>query len=263
MAGYYGTETQQRLQARVDEEAVWIASTPGACNSGRVLGCDDLDSLGWNAVDEIMRRDGAMGFRLLPKERAEELAAWMRERGYRIDFYDPFIGEREEVLSAADEILREELPSGLTMGPLPTEAEGNDIRAIQRLMIANGVAPYSGALLAGLSAPALTVTILDANGEPIAVAFGHMPHNVHSAFHSYGYGGAVVVASSHRGRGLGRRIIAVIASRILREMGGTHFYGFVSGDNEPSRRMVRSCRLSQSSTLTAAMAVASDQKFTR
>lgn len=263
MAGYFGTDTQKRLQARVDEKAEWIASTPGACNSGRVLGCDDIDLLGWPTVKDIMENDGAMGFRLLPRERAGEVGDWMQSRGYRIDFYDPFVGERSEVLNATDRILSEPLPDGLKVGPSPTEPIGPLIEAIQRLMLENGVAPYSGSLLAGAYNPAITVVILDASNSPVSVAFGHKPHNTHSRYHRYGYGGAVVVAQSHRGLGLGRRVNALIASRILRELDATHFYEFVASDNEPSRRMVQACALKQTPSLAAGMAVASDQKFTR
>lgn len=60
MAGYFGTPEQQRLQARADETAVWAAATPGACNSGRFIGCDDIDLMGWPLIHEILLRDGAM-----------------------------------------------------------------------------------------------------------------------------------------------------------------------------------------------------------
>ena len=165
MAGYFGTDTQKRLQARVDEKAEWIASTPGACNSGRVLGCDDIDLLGWPTVKDIMENDGAMGFRLLPRERAGEVGDWMQSRGYRIDFYDPFVGERSEVLNATDRILSEPLPDGLKVGPSPTEPIGPLIEAIQRLMLENGVAPYSGSLLAGAHKPATTAVVPDSSNH--------------------------------------------------------------------------------------------------
>ena len=117
------------------------------------------------------------------------------------------------------------------------------MEAIQRLMSENGVAPYSGSMLAGRVEPAISVTVTASNGQVVACAFGHKPHNSFSAFHHYGYGGAVVVQSSLRGAGLGRYVNALIASHVLRDLDGSHFYGFVSADNEPSRRMVASCAM--------------------
>ncbi|WP_421865055.1 GNAT family N-acetyltransferase [Parvibaculum sp.] len=263
MAGYYGTPEQQRLQARAEENAGWVATTPGACNSGRFIGCDDIDLFSWSRIEEIIGRDGAIGFRLLQKERVPELTEWMTSRGYRIDFWDPFIGEREEVLCATSQLLSKPLPSGLSIGPKPQEPSGPYIQAIQRLMSDNGVAPYSGALLAGRLEPAITATILDADGDVVACAFGHKPHNSYSSYHNYGYGGGVVVNSSFRGMGLGRYVNALIASRVLEDLDASHFYGFVSANNEPSRRMVSSCAMKVRLDFVGALAVAGDRKFTR
>ncbi|MBS0250963.1 MAG: GNAT family N-acetyltransferase [Proteobacteria bacterium] len=243
--------------------ATWIASTPGACNSGRSLGCDDLDRFGWESVAQIMQRDGALGFRLLPQERAEELSRWMSSRSYRIDFCDPFIGEREAVLGAAEKILSHPLPSGLRWGPAPNGENKRYVRAIQVLMAANGVAPYSGSMLSGQQEPARTVVVLDPSDAIVAVAFGHKPHNSHSAYRDFGYGSAVVVAPAYRGCGLGRYVNAEIAVTVLHELGGTHFYGLVSIGNLRSRRMVEACALRQSPNLIAAEAVAINRQHTR
>lgn len=263
MAGYFGTPEQQRLQTRAEENAVWVAATPGACNSGRFIGCDDVDRLGWERIEEIMRRDGAIGFRLLPKERVPEVADWMTARGYRIDFWDPFIGQRDEVLRAARDILSTPLPQGLEVGPIPREPTGSHTQAIQQLMSDNGVAPYSGSMLVGDIEPAITVTVVDSQNRVVACAFGHKPHNAFSAYGHYGYGGAVVVRPALRGMGLGRYVNALIASRVLEDLDGSHFYGFVSADNEPSRKMVTSCAMKLCPEITGALAVIGDKKFTR
>lgn len=263
MAGYFGTPEQQQLQARAEENAVWVTKTPGACNSGRFIGCDDVDRLGWERIEEIIRRDGAIGFRLLQRKRAPEVAKWMTLSGYRIDFWDPFIGEREEVLRATRDILAQPLPQGMAVGPSPRDPTGSYIEAIQQLMSENGVAPYSGSMLAGRVEPATTATIMSRDDKVVACAFGHKPHNSYSSYHHYGYGGAVVVSPSYRGLGLGRYVNAMIASRVLRDFEASHFYGFVSADNEPSRRMVTSCAMRVCPELAGALAVASDRKFTR
>ena len=263
MHGYFGTPSQQRLQARVADMAGWIDSTPGACNSGRAFGCDDLDALGWNAMNEIVARDGALTFRLIPGDRRTQLSDWAAQNNFRVDFWDVFVAERGTVLAASDIVLSQELPGALRLGPVPREAEGAYIEAIHNLMISNGVAPYAGSFLAGHQQPAETAVVLDQSDAPIAVAFGHKPHNKHSAFGDYAYGGAVAVSPDHRARGLGKRVNALIAKRVLSNLGGTHFYEFVGADNEVSRRMVESCGLSHNPQLFGAIAVDGDSKFTR
>ena len=54
---------------------------------------------------------------------------------------------------------------------------------------------------------------------------------------------------------------AHMAARTLRDLGGSHFYESVSSTNTPSRRMVESCGLRQSSELFSAVAVSGQDKF--
>ena len=63
MSGYFGTETQQRLQALAEASVGFINTTPGACQAGRFMGCDDADRLGWNQIDAFLQRDSVCGFR--------------------------------------------------------------------------------------------------------------------------------------------------------------------------------------------------------
>lgn len=42
-----------RLQASLAAMSDWIAATPGVCNGGRALACDDLDALGWRRVERF------------------------------------------------------------------------------------------------------------------------------------------------------------------------------------------------------------------
>jgi hypothetical protein len=85
MPGYFGTEQQQRLQAQAEAAAADIAATPGACQNGRIMGCDDVEKLGWKQIDDILARDGICGFRFIASESLPGLAARLAKRGYRID----------------------------------------------------------------------------------------------------------------------------------------------------------------------------------
>lgn len=73
MSGYFGTEVQQRLQAQAEASVDFINVTPGACQTGRTMGCDDPDRFGWELIDKILNRDGICGFRMIPASKADEL----------------------------------------------------------------------------------------------------------------------------------------------------------------------------------------------
>ena len=137
------------LQERIAGLQDWIAATPGACNSGRALGCDDVDRFGWGQIDAVMARDGVLTFRMLPAARAPELIAWATGRGCRVDFWDTFLAERTDVLRASDAIQAQSLPPGLRPGATPLDPDSTIIEDVQALMTQCGVAPYAASMLAG------------------------------------------------------------------------------------------------------------------
>ncbi|MBL6430522.1 MAG: hypothetical protein HPM95_02055 [Alphaproteobacteria bacterium] len=73
LAGYSGTDSQKTLQARAEASAGEIAATPGLCQAGRTMGCDDPDALGWQRIEALLQRDGICGFRLITSDQAERL----------------------------------------------------------------------------------------------------------------------------------------------------------------------------------------------
>src|SRR3954454_10061625 len=105
MSGFFGTETQQELQARVVQAGAWIEETPGACNSGRFMGCDDFDRLGWDVIDPLLDRDGVFGFRMVPAEKVAALAERVSQRGFRLDLWNVFEADRTAGLAASSRII--------------------------------------------------------------------------------------------------------------------------------------------------------------
>lgn len=81
MSGYFGTEMQQRLQAQAGANVAFINSTLGACQTGRTMGCDEPDRLGWKRIIEFLDRDGICGFRLISGSAVEALRSQLVERG--------------------------------------------------------------------------------------------------------------------------------------------------------------------------------------
>jgi RimJ/RimL family protein N-acetyltransferase len=243
MAGYFGTEMQQRLQAQAEASVDFINATPGACQNGRMMGCDDPDQLGWERIDGFLSRDGACGFRLIPTEKVDEIRSRLSARDCRFDTWEVFLADRKAALAASEAILSRPLPDGLTELERPNDPEGEAMRQLQSLMAAAGIVPFSGSLLSGARGPATTVAIGDEKGGVVAAAHGYMPHNAESPYHRYAWGGLVAVAEAMRGKGLGSYINARMIAGVFRDLDATHVYELVSATNIPSRRMVEACGL--------------------
>jgi hypothetical protein len=263
MAGYFGTSDQQRLQARAEKHAAIIAATHGACQAGRMLGCDDADALGWDRIEAILASDGVLGFRLLPAGRLGDVEAGLAARGYRLDRWDLFLAGREAVLAACEPIVAAGLPAGFAeLGPF-LQPEGADLRRVQRLMVDCGIVPFSGSLLVGQVGPAVTVALADRHGEVAATAHCYLPHNEHSSHHRYAWGGLVAVSGACRGLGLGRYINARMLVAACGQLGASHVYELVSADNVASRRMVAACGLRHDPDLVCGVATAAVTRFSR
>ncbi|MCF3642626.1 hypothetical protein LXM94_21885 [Rhizobium sp. TRM95111] len=184
MAGYFGTETQQRLQACAEASADFIATTPGACQVGRMMGSDDVDRLGWERIDAFLERDGVFGFRLIATEKIDDLRRALARRGYRFDCWNVFVADRASAETASRRLMQK-LPDGLTELDMPKDAEGGDVRRIQALMNSTGIVPFSGSMLSGGAGQTTTVALGDEQGNVVAAAHGYLPHNAHSRYHRY------------------------------------------------------------------------------
>jgi hypothetical protein len=264
MAGYFGTDAQRRLQQLAEASVDFIKATPGACQTGRTMGCDDPDKLGWERIEGFLARDGMCGFRLIPVAEAEQLKSELMKRNLRFDTWDVFLADRASALAACEAIIARGLPDGLIDRERPSDPESEYTAQIQTLMGEAGVVPFSGSLLVGALGPATTVAVGNGDGSIAAAAHGYMPHNAHSPYHRHAWGGLVAVAGSQRGRGLGNYVNARMIVSTFRDLDATHIYELVSSSNTPSRRMVESCGLRAEPGLVCGIATASEgARFTR
>jgi hypothetical protein len=254
MPGYFGTETQQRLQARAEASVDFIKATAGACQAGRTMGCDDPGRLGWERIEEFLNRDGVCGFRLIPVDAAEELRSRLAKRNFRFDTWDVFLADRATALAASEAIISQGLADGLNDLERPTNPADEYTARIQALMGSAGVVPFSGSLLVGDLGPATTVAVGGSDGKVVAAAHGYLPHNAQSAHRGYAWGGLVAVADSQRGKGLGNYINARMIVSVFRDLDATHIYELVSSANMPSWRMVASCGLQHEPGLVCGIA---------
>lgn len=262
MAGYAGTDLQQQRQRSADDNHAWTMATPGACNVGRMLGCDDVAAIGWHTVLNILERDGIVGFRLIDAAEMASLATKLGEAGYRVDTWDVFIAERPEAAPRTAAILAQGLPDGLQRLDLGDDPTGAPVRQLQDFMLANGVVPFSGSMLLGQLGPAATIAIADGSGTIVAAAHSYMPHNAHSRHRGKAWGGLVAVAPSQRGKKLGNYVNAAIVEAAFSQLGADGIYELVSATNIPSRRMVESCGLHLDPNLLTGAATSDSQKYT-
>jgi RimJ/RimL family protein N-acetyltransferase len=264
MAGYFGTDTQQRLQAQAEASAEFIASTPGACQAGRMMGCDDPRKFGWDRIGEIVDRDGVCGFRLIDTSDVEGIRSELLNRGCRFDTWDVFIADRDTALAASGRLADRPLPSGFSLLPTPADAESEQVKDLQAMMASAGLVPFSGSMLTGEIGSATTIAITDSDANVVSSAHGYMPHNAYSPFRQYAWGGLVAVAEPYRGQGLGKYVNALMIDRVFQELGASHIYELVSASNIPSRRMVEACGLRLEPTLTCGAATPhANARFTK
>jgi len=263
MAGYCGSDLQARLQQVADENHAWTASTPGACDAGRMLGCDDVERLGWDRLLDLLRRDSAIAFRLVPAATIPGLRERLAVDGYRLDTWDVFAAPAATGRAAVGPLLAGGLPGDLREGNLERDPEGPAVRSLQAFMLANGIVPFSGSQLLGQRSPAATVALADAAGRWVAAAHCYLPHNGSSPHRHWAWGGLVCVAPAQRGRGLGSLVNALAVQAAIERLGATHVYELVSSGNLASRRMVEACGLRHEPTLACGIAAQGGERYTR
>ncbi|QRM55926.1 GNAT family N-acetyltransferase [Sinorhizobium sp. BG8] len=264
MSGYFGTDMQQRLQAQAEASVEFVWTTPGACQTGRTMGCDDPDRLGWPVIDRFLDRDGIFGFRMLPNDKVADLKARLAERHFRFDSWNVFVADRASAIVASKEIVDRGLPAGLVDLASPTAPDDEYTVRIQTLMAASGVVPFSGSMLVGALGPATTGVVGTPAGDPVATAHGYLAHNSFSPYHGHAWGGMVAVAEPLRGQGLGNYINARMILSVFHDLDATHVYELVSDTNIPSRRMVEACGLTLDPALVCGIAMPDESaRYTR
>ena len=103
--GLHGTEAQKALQATALADAPSARVRPGAVFAVRMRGTDNPERLGWDKIMKALSEDGAFAFRMIPAVQCAKVEQRLGEAGYRIDWWDVFEGEADDVLSAIETVL--------------------------------------------------------------------------------------------------------------------------------------------------------------
>ena len=263
MRGYFGTELQQRLQRRADELAATVDGIPGLCNAGRMVSTDDVDRVGLEACVGMLEADGGFGFRLVHEGCTGAITEFLGARGYRVDWWDTFMGSASEVLTLSKQIVERGTPPGFSHVDLSNRPREAELERVQVFLSANGLAPFSRSTLAGESVTGRTFALVDEQGELAATSFVYMPHNSFSEFRTFAWGGLAAVSSAYRGKSLGSYMNACAAVMAFEQYGATVFYEQVAATNAASRRMAEACGLTLHPYLKSGLAITGQEKFTR
>lgn len=262
MEQYAGTPQQIDLQRKADQYAEWMYSTKGACHTGRFIGTDDPDALGWQTIFDHLATDGALGFRLMPVEKLAAIETTLAEKGYHIDYWDVFAGIADDVMSTTQKFADEPLPDGLHLIGSDSICQQDTIARIQDFMVANGIAPFSGKMLSGALAPSCLIAVENETGAIVATAFCYFSHNKFSANQFNAWGGLIAVDESQRGKRLGVWVNTKMVRDSIETLNAQQIYELVSATNIPSRKMVERCGLQLDPTVKCGIATASNKRFT-
>lgn len=264
MTGFFGTEHQQALQRRTHEKRHWIAATPGIYNAGRFMGIDDPDRYPWSAMQTMLDRDGLLGLRMISPKQAASCFSLLEAMGCRIDSWDIFIGEPHDAGRQAGVLVAKGLPAGIKVLPPLADAESTDTRAVQQFLADNGLAPFTGTMLAARSTRAKTIVLGDEEGRIVATGHAYFPHNAHSPFCEHAWIGLIATAEAWRGKGFGRLVNALLVRSAFDELGARFVYEMAAPSNMASQRMIEGCGLRLAPDLRCGVAVPTDTaRFTR
>lgn len=256
--GTYGTPDQVRLQIKSLRMREEIDVTPGLSHTGRLIGSDDPDAVGWNVLEAHLKEDGFVGFRAMPPVQAEAVRLWGKTRG-GIHEWAVLLGDAETLRAAAMPIMQRTLAEGCRDVSPEEMASDTRLTQMQTLMEGAGVAPLARTSLRGDIFPSACRGISGPDGMLVAVSNAAMQFNRFSRWHDTAWIGLVAVASEFRGLGLGARATAAAALAAVEVLGAARAMAFVADDNAPSRAMLLGIGMQPSPYRSIAVG----QRFTR
>ena len=136
MAGYFGTEVQQQLQARAQTAVAFVRQTPGACQAGRTMGeivqsvREVTDQLSLIAAASAEQLEGIrqVGDAITRMEQTTQQNAGLVEES--ASAADRMAGEAERLMAAVSRFRMPDgdAPRGRTPGTHPAEAVTDGVR---------------------------------------------------------------------------------------------------------------------------------------
>ena len=262
--GLFGNDLQRRLQAATLAAASEYRDTPGAVFAARMAGTDEPEKFGWDRIESILRKEGAITFRMIPTDQCAQIEQRLSEFGCTITWWDVFDGSADEISAACAHILNRLSEEFFLVEPSAPDDYAFFERA-QAFMAESGVAPYPAQVLSGEFGPAaLAVLSKPDDGSIAATAFSYFPYNRYSTHSKTAWAGLVAVNENLRGQGLGVYVNALVLKRAVEELGAERVQEFARTSNVASCRMIEHCGLSLQSEVRSGIAQPAEAaSFTR
>jgi len=234
-----GGDAQCALQHAVWTHTAEATTRPGLFHGGRLIGIDDLVSLGDGEVSRLYNALGAVIVKFLPAGEASNFLERFAGPDRRFTGWDVFIGAEAAREAAGAYVDGFELPAGWGLSVLAVEAPVTVITEIQTLQKHSGVAPVPGYYQRGQAVPAVVGLLTDEAGAIVATAQAYERHHAESPWAGYIFVGMVAVHPEHRRKGFGTLINTFAISNAFAALNCTHVYEHARADNLPSRGMIK------------------------
>lgn len=257
-AGAFGSPEQMRLQLKSISMRQEIEATPGLSHSGRIVGSDDPEAIGWDYFEAHLKEDGFVGFRCMSPMQAKAVRTWGAPRG-SLHEWAVMLGAAQELRAAAVPVMQRPLPDGYRDLPAEEMADDKRLAQMQALVVDAGIAPVARASLRGDVFPSVCVGLSGPNGRLAAVASAAIHGNRFSPWRDTAWIGLVAVGTESRGLGLGARVSAAAVIAAMEKLRAARALAFVADNNVPSQAMLRRVGLQRTTLRTIVVG----KRFTR
>lgn len=240
---FCGSAAQLVLLGAVRAWTAEATATPGLFQGGRLIGIDDLETLGDAAALRVFEAMGAVIVKFIPGENEAGFRERFAAPERRFTAWDVFVGGNEARRISSAYVEAFVLPDGWLLAGLSAEAPAETIAEIQTLQELCGVAPVPGYYQRGHAVPAVVSVLSDETGKIAATAQAYARHHADGPWAGHIFCGMVAVHPDHRRKGLGTLINAAVITNAFAQLECTHVYEHAASDNLPSRAMIEASGL--------------------
>lgn len=229
-------KTDITTEDRLYRDRHWIKATAGVSNAGIALAIIEPETVGWPKISSLLEDYGFIAFSAADKRTVFDQIRTNLGDVDNLPYWDSFTAPVSDSLLNCEGIIRTVSDAFALQSDQSPKAK--TIQEVISLNLEVGVSPLPEWYMRGEGPPSLTSWIRSADGRMIACANGSMRYHVDSLMAGTFYVGAVSVAPSERGNGLGTLVTALLIRDGVRAFTPTAITGIAQPTNAPSRAML-------------------------